>query len=126
MSIGRPKAALQISEATREKLSLIARRSKSSQAAALRARIILCCAKPMSNMEVHITQATVGKWRRRFFEKGMEGLLDEPRPGAPRKVSVHASVGVASWHTGEAAAELIARADASMYQEKSQRAKVKR
>lgn len=91
MAIGRPKAVLEISEETREKLCLIARRSKSSQAGALRARIILCCAKPMSNTEVaeylHITQATVGKWRRRFLQIGMEGLLDEPRPGAPRKIT---------------------------------------
>lgn len=43
--------------------------------------------------------------------------------GEPRKVSVLASVGVASWHPGETAAELIARADAAMYQEKSQKGK---
>jgi diguanylate cyclase (GGDEF)-like protein len=46
--------------------------------------------------------------------------------GEPRKVSVHASVGVASWRRGETATELIARADAAMYQEKAQKAKTKR
>jgi transposase len=45
----------------------------------------------MSNSEVarklHITGATVGKWRERFLRLGLEGLLDEPRVGAPRKIT---------------------------------------
>ena len=91
MRTGRPKCFLKIGEQEEEKLRLMARRSKSSQASALRARIVLCCAKTMSNTEVakylHITPATVGKWRNRFVEQGLEGLLDEPRPGAPRTVT---------------------------------------
>jgi transposase len=91
MRTGRPRKPLEISEEDRGRLSLIARRPKSSQAMALRARIILSCEQGMSNAEVarklHITGATVGKWRERFRELGFDGLLDEPRVGAPRKIT---------------------------------------
>jgi transposase len=66
------------------------RRHKSSQALALRSRIILACAQYTSNSEVaarcRVTPQTVGKWRSRFLERRLDGLLDEPRPGAPRKL----------------------------------------
>ena len=91
MRTGRPKKPLEISDDVREKLGLIARRPKSAQAVALRARIVLSCEQGMSNSEVarklHITGATVGKWRERFREFGLDGLLDEPRVGAPRKIT---------------------------------------
>ena len=91
MRTGRPKKPLEIVAADRDKLSMIARRPKSAQALAMRARIVLSCAQGMSNSEVarklHITGATVGKWRERFREFGMDGLLDEPRVGAPRKIT---------------------------------------
>ncbi|MFL6417118.1 MAG: IS630 family transposase [Bryobacteraceae bacterium] len=91
MRTGRPKKQLEISEEDREKLSLIARRPKSSQVMATRARIVLGCGEGKSNAELarrwHITGATVGKWRKRFLEFGLDGLLDEPRVGAPRKIS---------------------------------------
>ena len=58
---------------------------------ALRARIVLSCTEGMSNAEVarklHIAGATVGKWRERFRKHGLDGLLDEPRVGAPRKIT---------------------------------------
>ena len=61
-----------------------------SQALALRARIVLDCAQGTTNGEVaqslRITPQTVGKWRSRFVVRRLDGLLDEPRPGAPRKV----------------------------------------
>ncbi len=64
------------------------RRHKTSQAVALRARIILACAEGKNNSEVakrcRVIRQTVGKWRSRFLEHGLDGLLDEPRPGAPR------------------------------------------
>src|SRR3954454_6843380 len=57
----------------------------------MRARIVPSCEQGMSNSEVarklHITGATVGKWRERFREFGLDGLLDEPRVGAPRKIT---------------------------------------
>ena len=66
------------------------RRRKTSQALALRARIVLETAGGKSDMEVAdqlgTTRATVGKWRRRFLRDGCDGLLDEPRPGAPRTI----------------------------------------
>jgi len=66
------------------------RRHKSSQALAARSRMVLACAQGASNREVanrlRMTPQTVGKWRSRFLERRLDGLLDEPRPGAPRKV----------------------------------------
>ena len=67
------------------------RRHKTSQALALRARIVLACQREHTDGEVarelRITRGTVGKWRRRFQSARREGLLDEPRPGAPRTIS---------------------------------------
>ena len=66
---------------------------------ALRARIVLGCAAGLSNKSVaareRVTVQTVGKWRRRFVERGLDGLLEEPRPGAPRTID-HAKV-VKAW-----------------------------
>ena len=91
MRTGRPKEPLDIAEEDRDKLRTIALRPKSAQAMAMRARIVLSCGQGMSNTDVarklHITGATVGKWRRRFREFGLDGLLDEPRVGAPRKIT---------------------------------------
>ena len=67
------------------------RRKKTAQALALRAQIVLESASGKSDQAVAstlgITRATVGKWRKRFLSDGCDGLLDEPRPGAPRTVS---------------------------------------
>jgi len=91
MRTGRPKKPLEIVEEDREKLRTMALRPKSAQAMALRARIILHCAQGLSNAAVarklQVTGATVGKWRERFCTFGLEGLLDEPRVGAPRKIT---------------------------------------
>ena len=70
---------------------MLARRPKSAQAIAMRARIVLACEEGLSNSaaacKVHVTGATVCKWRERFRVNRLEGLLDEPRPGAPRSIS---------------------------------------
>src|SRR6185436_16542411 len=75
----------------RKALEAWARRPKTAQALALRARIVLTCADGASNSDIarqlRIYRSTVGKWRSRFLEKRLDGLLDEPRPGAPRKIS---------------------------------------
>lgn len=89
--MGRPKADLALTDAERVELDSLARRRKSAQAIALRARIVQECAKGQSNTVVAsrlgITNGTAGKWRQRFVERRIDGLFDEPRPGAPRKVS---------------------------------------
>ncbi len=80
-----------LSKYVKEKLELIASRPKSSQRDSIRARIILSCARGHRNQEVAkellITEQTVSKWRKRFSEEGIEGLIDAPRSGAPRTIS---------------------------------------
>jgi transposase len=74
----------------REQLERWARRRKTSQSLAQRSRIILLCAAGRNNKEVaaieRVTQQTVGKWRSRFLRHRIDGLLDEPRVGAPRTI----------------------------------------
>ena len=87
--IGRPKAKLVLTEAEKQALQRLVRRSKTARAVAFRARIVLKCGRGMSNADVaeelETTQQTVGKWRKRFVQHRLDGLLDEPRVGAPRK-----------------------------------------
>jgi len=75
----------------RETLQRWARRPSSAQALALRCRIVLECAKGGHNTEVAkrlgVARSTVNKWRARFQAERLDGLHDEPRPGAPRTVT---------------------------------------
>src|SRR5678816_675449 len=84
---GRPKAQLVLSRTEREQLEALTLRRKTAQALALRARIVLACAAGADNKVVavrqRVTQQTVSKWRARFVEHRLDGLLDAPRPGAP-------------------------------------------
>ena len=88
---GRPVAELALTDEEREALQRWARRRSSSQALAQRCRIVLGCAAGRSDKEVAaevgVWPQTVGIWRRRFLESRLEGLTDEPRPGAPRKIT---------------------------------------
>src|SRR6185312_6790909 len=74
----------------RAELEARARRRKSLRADALRAEIVLLAASGMTNLGIAqrlgITRVTVTTWRNRFAAKRLGGLLDEPRPGAPRKI----------------------------------------
>lgn len=74
----------------RETLERWTRRAKTGQALALRARIILACAEGKKNTHVGIAlrvdRTAVARWRSRFLAKRLDGLLDEPRPGAPRTI----------------------------------------
>jgi transposase len=91
MRTGRPKAALVLSIDERNALVEYRRRRKTSHGLATRAAIVLACAEGLYNTSVarrlSLSKATVGKWRSRFVESRLDGLLDEPRPGAPRKIS---------------------------------------
>ncbi len=90
MRTGRPIAPLSMRAEERERLEEWARRPTTAQALAQRSRIVLECAAGLANTAVAsklgITHQTVGKWRQRFLERGLDGLLDEPRPCAPRPV----------------------------------------
>jgi transposase len=81
---------LELSEDERTTLERWARRPKSAQALALRCRIVLACADGKSNTvvarELGIGRATASKWRARFVADRLDGLHDEPRPGAPRTI----------------------------------------
>src|SRR5665648_94522 len=89
---GRPKVELVLTEDEREQLTRWSRRAKSSQALALRSRIVLACAGGVDNKtvaaRVGCAAGTVGKWRARFVELRLDGLLDEPRPGRPPSISI--------------------------------------
>ncbi len=84
-------AEVVLTDEERQTLERWSRRAKSSQALAQRCRIVLGCAAGKSNKEVAaelgIWPQTVGKWRNRFVARGLDGLVDEPRPGGPRTVT---------------------------------------
>ena len=89
--MGRPLTALHITDSDREVLERWTRRQKSANALAVRARIVLASARGESNTDIAVrlglSKPTVGKWRARYVAQGLYGLMDEPRPGAPRTVS---------------------------------------
>ena len=88
--LGRPTVAIVLSEAERATLERWARRPTTAQALALRSRIVLAAAAGQANIEIGAAlgchPVTVGKWRRRFAQRRLDGLSDEPRPGAPRTI----------------------------------------
>ena len=79
-----------LSEEERSALEALASRRKSAQGMALRARIVLACAEEVESKQVAaslgVSADTVGKWRRRFADKRLDGLYDEPRSGTPRRI----------------------------------------
>ncbi len=91
MQTGRPKKPLSVQPADLEKLRMLAPRPKTAQRLAMRSKIVLQAAQGSSNQEIAqrlgVSGATVGKWRERFRRQGLDGLGDEPRPGAPRKIT---------------------------------------
>jgi transposase len=91
MARGRPKAELVLTAEERAVLERYVRRGTTAQRLSLRARIVLACADGANNKLVAkrlgTTEPTVGKWRARFVEARLDGLLDEPRPGAPRSIT---------------------------------------
>jgi transposase len=87
---GRPTAKIELCGEERETLQRWARRHSSSQALALRSKIILAVAEGSTNSAVadqlQVNRVTVGKWRQRFAADRLEGLVDAPRPGAARTI----------------------------------------
>ena len=90
MARGRRAVEIVLDDGERETLERWARRRKSSQALALRCRIVLGAAAGETNKSIAAalgcSEATVSKWRRRFAQRRLDGLCDEPRPGAPRRI----------------------------------------
>lgn len=90
-SRGRPKPPLVLTADDRATLERWARGRSTAQALALRSRIVLASANGATNQQVAaelgINPTTVGKWRSRYVARGLDGLSDDPRPGAPRKIT---------------------------------------
>lgn len=89
--MSRVAAIIELTDTEREKLELIATRPKSLRRDSVRAQIILECAKGKPNKEIaaelETCVQTVGKWRNRFSDNRIDGLVDAPRSGTPRKIS---------------------------------------
>jgi len=90
-TIGRPKAALVVTDGERKELLRLTKRAHVNRALAFRARLVLRCAEGVADSTVarrqRTSNATVGKWRKRFIARRLAGLYDEPRVGAPRTIS---------------------------------------
>lgn len=91
MRTGRPTTPVMLTTTERETLQQWTGRPKTAQALAQRARIILTSAEGQTNLAVaramRVAPQTVCKWRQRFVTRRLDGLLDEPRPGAPRTLT---------------------------------------
>jgi hypothetical protein len=88
--VWRSAVGIELDEAERCKLEARTRRRKISRADAMRAEIVLLAADGRSNLaiaeQLGVTRVTVATWRQRFAAKRLDGLADEPRPGAPRRI----------------------------------------
>ena len=91
MSLGRPKAALELTAGEEQELAGFAASRSLAHALVARAKVVLWSAEGHSNSEIATrlrwSKATVGKWRQRFIEHRIQGLYDELRPGRPRSIS---------------------------------------
>jgi transposase-like protein len=88
--MGKPAVAIELTAGERRELEGLAGRRRTAQGLARRARIVLLAADGLENKdicaELAVDANTVGKWRLRYAERRLDGLMDEPRPGAPRQI----------------------------------------
>src|SRR5262245_30141012 len=91
MRTGRPPPPIVLTAEERQTLEHWSRRPTTAQGLAQRARLILARATARTNGDIAVgagvARQTVGRWRHRFVRKRLAGLMDEPRPGAPRKIT---------------------------------------
>ena len=88
--IGRPRAQVVVTDEERATLGRLTKRARVNRVLAFRARIVLACIdKPDAAVarRLRTTKTPVAKWRSQFVARGLEGLYDEPRDGAPRTIS---------------------------------------
>jgi transposase len=82
--------AIVLDEMQKAALTALTRKHGAPQSLAVRARIVLSAARGLTNQEIaakhDVCAHTAGLWRNRFARDGMDGLYDEPRPGAPRQI----------------------------------------
>src|SRR5881296_4135323 len=90
MRTGRPKAPVVLTNPERATLTSLANRSRTRPHLARRARLVLLCGDGLASnvvaRKLHVRDQTVSKWRARFVRDRVDGLYDEPRPGAPRTI----------------------------------------
>ncbi len=88
MPRGRPLPPLVLTSEQREQLTAVSQSTSMPYGLVHRARIILTCAQGLTNSAVaerlNTSPSAVGQWRRRFVERGVQGLHDDRRPGRPR------------------------------------------
>jgi transposase len=87
---GRKAVRIDLSDDERAELGALARRRKTARGDAMRASIVLLAGSGIANLAIAkrlgTTRVTVAAWRRRFAVRRIDGLSDERRPGAPRKI----------------------------------------
>jgi transposase-like protein len=80
-----------LSDEDRDRFEVLARKQTAERRMVVRARIVLLAADGMENVaiaeRVGVVVNTVSKWRKRYFEEGMDGLADRKRSGRPRSFS---------------------------------------
>ena len=87
---GRSAVRIELAQGEQAELQARVRRRKTARGDAVRASIVLLAAEGMTNLAIAerlgTTRITVANWRNRFAERRLDGLSDEPRPGAPRTI----------------------------------------